>query len=350
MRGGRGGRGIIDVVAARQVDVHLVSVSENIEHDVRGVRAGRNDLCDRDLGGDAVVAALRAAEAAEMAVGAVVILVLRLAVDAVDRIGQLVRGLRIDGDVDAEADDGVRDAVLGERGGQRAVRVQTQRRVRDMGNALTDGVQGMRDLAVAVELVAEDVVHDKALDGQIFARSAECGLVALDERVGVGAFARQGGMLGEHGDDAGQQVRARLVGEILESCVSKRLLDHAGGGGLAVRAGHDRDLDAARQLAENVFVDLERKFARQVGAAAAESAQDRARCLAHQDGQSGSKSHIRTSFSLKFIYKCHYTAFLWSAQVAGEKLPVTPRADKINSGGFAGSVDHGIETRDRNIV
>ena len=285
-----------------------------------------------------------------MAVGAVVILVLRLAVDAVDRIGQLVRGLRIDGDVDAEADDGVRDAVLGERGGQRAVRVQTQRRVRDMGNALTDGVQGMRDLAVAVELVAEDVVHDKALDGQIFARSAECGLVALDKRVGVGAFARQGGMLGEHGDDAGQQVRARLVGEILESCVSKRLLDHAGGGSLAVRAGHDRDLDAARQLAENVFVDLERELARQVGAAAAESAQDRARCLAHEYGQSGSKSHIRTSFSLKFIYKCHYTAFLWSAQVAGEKLPVTPRTDKINSGGFAGSVDHGIETRDKNIV
>ena len=157
-------------------------------------------------------------------------------------------------------------------------------------------------------------------------------------------------MLGEHGDDAGQQVRARLVGEILESCVSKRLLDHAGGGGLAVRAGHDRDLDAARQLAENVFVDLERKFARQVGAAAAELSQNRTRCLAYQDGQSGSKSHIRTSFSLKFIYKCHYTAFLWSAQVAGEKLPVTPRADKINSGGFAGNVDHGIETRDRNIV
>ena len=76
-----------------------------------------------------MVAALRAAEVAEMAVGAVVILVLRLAVDAVDRIGQLVCGLRIDGDVDAEADDRVRDAVLGERGGQRAVRVQTQRRV-----------------------------------------------------------------------------------------------------------------------------------------------------------------------------------------------------------------------------
>ena len=171
----------------------------------------------------------------------------------------------------------------------------------DLYVTVADGVQRMRDLAVAVELVAEDVVDDKALDGKIFARPAECGLVALDERVGVGASARQGGVLGEYGDDAGQQVRARLVGEIPESCVSKRLLDHAGGGGLAVRAGHDRDLDAARQLAENVFVDLERKFARQVGAAAAELSQNRTRCLAYQDGQSGSKSHIRTSFSLKFI-------------------------------------------------
>ena len=108
-------------------------------------------------------------------------------------------------------------------------------------------------------------------------------------------------MLGEHGDDAGQQVRARLVGEIPESCVSKRLLDHAGGGGLAVRAGHDRDLYAARQLTQNIFINFQCQLARQVGAAAAELSQNRTRCLAYQDGQSGSKSHIRTSFSLKFI-------------------------------------------------
>ena len=284
-----------------------------------------------------------------MAVGDVIVLIFGLAVDAVRRVGQLVSGLLVNRDIHAEPDDLVRHAVR-KGSGERAVRVQAERCIRHMRDTLADGVERVRNFAVAVKLVAEDVVHDKALDGQIFARSAECGLVALDERVGVGAFARQGGMLCKYRDDAGQQVRARLVGEIFESRIGERLLDHAGGGGLAVRAGHDRDLDAARQLAENVFVDLERKFARQVGAAAAESAQDRARCLAHQDGQSGSKSHIRTSFSLKFIYKCHYTAFLWSAQVAGEKLPVTPRADKINSGGFAGSVDHGIETRDRNIV
>ena len=110
--------GVVDVVAARQVDMNFVGVAENVEHDVRGVRAGGDDLRYRDLGRDTVIAALRTAEAAEMAVGAVVVLVLGLAVDAVHGVRKLVRGFLINRHVDAEADDGVRDAVLRERGGQ----------------------------------------------------------------------------------------------------------------------------------------------------------------------------------------------------------------------------------------
>ena len=118
MSGGCGSRGVIDVVAARQVDMNLVGVAENVEHDVRGVRAGGDDLRYRDLGRDTVIAALRTAEAAEMAVGAVVVLVLGLAVDAVHGVRKLVRGFLINRHVDAEADDGVRNVVLRERGGQ----------------------------------------------------------------------------------------------------------------------------------------------------------------------------------------------------------------------------------------
>lgn len=105
-----------------------------------------------------------------------------------------------------------------------------------MRNALADGVERVRNFAVAVKLVAENVVDDQTFDRQVFTRFAEGRLVALDERVGVRAFAGQGGVLREYRDDAGQQVRARLVGEIFESRIGKRLLDHAGGGGLAVRA------------------------------------------------------------------------------------------------------------------
>ena len=71
--------------------------------------------------------------------------------------------------------------------------------------------------AVAVKLVAEDVVDDQTFDRQVFTRFAEGRLVAFDERVRVRAFAGQGGVLREYRDDAGQQVRARLVGEIFES-------------------------------------------------------------------------------------------------------------------------------------
>ncbi len=78
-----------------------------------------------------------------------------------------------------------------------------------MRDTLADGVERVRNFAVAVKLVAEDVVDDQTFDRQVFARFAEGCLVALDERVRVRAFAGQRGMLCKYRDDAGQQVRAR---------------------------------------------------------------------------------------------------------------------------------------------
>ena len=287
--------GVVDVVAARQVDVYLVLVTEDVQYDVGRVRAGGEHLGDSDLRRLAVVAALRAAEAAEMAVGDVIVLIFGLAVDAVRRVGQLVSGLLVNRDIHAEPDDLVRHVVR-QRGSQRAVRIQAQRCIRNVRDALADSVERVRDLAVAVKLVAEDVVDDQTFDRQVFARFAEGCLVALDERVRVRAFAGQRGMLCKYRDDAGQQVRARLVGEIFESRIGERLLDHAGGGGLAVRAGHDRDLYAARQLTQNIFINFQCQLARQVGAAASQLAQDSARCLAHQHRQSGLEFHCCNLF------------------------------------------------------
>ena len=61
----RRGRGrIVDIVAAGQVDVHLMHPAEHIQHNVGGIRAGLDDFGHRDLGIVPVVAAFRAAEAA----------------------------------------------------------------------------------------------------------------------------------------------------------------------------------------------------------------------------------------------------------------------------------------------
>ena len=154
-----------------------------------------------------MVAALRAAEAAEMAVGDVIVLIFGLAVDAVRRVGQLVSGLLVNRDIHAEPDDLVRHAVR-KGSGERAVRVQAERCIRHMRDTLADGVERVRNFAVAVKLVAEDVVDDQTFDRQVFARFAEGCLVTLDERVRVRAFAGQRGMLCKYRDNAGQQVRA----------------------------------------------------------------------------------------------------------------------------------------------
>ena len=100
--------GVVDVVAARQVDVYLVLVTEDIQYDVGRVRAGGEYLGDSDLRCLAVVAALRAAEAAEMAVGDVIVLIFGLAVDAGRRVGDLRQVVAAERNVHAEAHDRVR--------------------------------------------------------------------------------------------------------------------------------------------------------------------------------------------------------------------------------------------------
>ena len=50
--------GVVDVVAARQVDVYLVLVTEDVQYDVGRVRTGGEHLGDSDLRRLAVVAAL----------------------------------------------------------------------------------------------------------------------------------------------------------------------------------------------------------------------------------------------------------------------------------------------------
>ena len=77
----------------------------------------------------------------------------------------------------------------------------------------------MRDLAVAVELVAEDVREDDDFGVDVFADELQRRLVRLDEGVGVFAAAGQRRMDGKFRRDAGQEVRAGFVGKVRDSSV-----------------------------------------------------------------------------------------------------------------------------------
>ena len=66
-----------------------------------------------------------------------------------------------------------------------------KRRVLGVFNADADGLQRMRDLAVAVELVAEDVRHHDGLRVDKFRDGLERRLVGLNERVRIAALSCQ---------------------------------------------------------------------------------------------------------------------------------------------------------------
>lgn len=116
----------------------------------------------------------------------------------------------------------------------------------------------MRDLAVAVELVAEDVREDDDFGVDVFADELQRRLVRLDEGVGVFAAAGQRRMDGKFRRDAGQEVRAGFVGKVRDSSVLPRLLDHTGRRGLAVGARDDHRRHVLCKFTQQVRAELER--------------------------------------------------------------------------------------------
>ena len=149
-------------------------------------------------------------------------------------------------------------------------------------------VEGVSDLAVAVELVAEDVGHDHGLRVNGPAHLLEGGFVGLDDGVGELAPAGQGGMDGELRRDAADQVCAGFVGKIGDSGVDEGLLDHTGGRRLTVGTGHDHRRDGLCQLAQEIRADFEGYPPGEVGAAPAQQPNGRAGQLAGQHSKENS--------------------------------------------------------------
>ena len=190
-----------------------------------------------------------------MAIGDIVVDVFALAADAVRRVGELLDTGGVDRRVDAEENHRIFKIVV-DRRAERIVRVQAERRVRAVADANLDVFQRVRHLAVAVELVAEEVRHHDGL--------------RVNQRMRIAALAEQGGVHGELGGHAAEQVCAGLVGKVRDSSVGPRLLDHTGGRGLAVGARDDHGRHVLCQLAQQIGTELQRDAPGEIRAAAAQ--------------------------------------------------------------------------------
>ena len=140
----------------------------------------------------------------------------------------------------------------------------------------------MRDLAIAVELVAEDVRHHDGLRVNKFRDGLERRLVRLNERVRIAALARQRRVHGKLRRHAAEQICAGLVGKERNSSVCPRLLDHARRRGLTVGARNDHSRYVLCQVAQQIRTDFERHAPGKVGSASAQQANQRPAALARK--------------------------------------------------------------------
>ena len=266
---GDGGDGVIDVVQCREIDLRQIALAIRADDDaaavgalLRGIRDGVIRLC-------APVAAFRAAEAAEVTVGDIVVLVLRLAADAVACVGQFALFPGGNGALVNPEEARLVVQIIRQRRCQRAVGVETERDgLRQGRQRRADIRKRMRHLTVAVELIAEEVQdnHDLGLElgEDLYGRS----FVTLDDGIFLFAFAEKRGVHHEFRCNAGQKIRAGAVGKIVFSLSGKALLNHAGGGSLAVGAGDGDGFHAAREDRQQIRTDPERPLTGHGGTAA----------------------------------------------------------------------------------
>ena len=77
-------------------------------------------------------------------------------------------------------------------------------------------------------------------------------------------------MHGKLGGDAAEKVGAGLIGKVRDSRISKGLLDHASGGGLAVGARDNDRRHVLCQMFQHVGAQLQSHTAREISAAPAQ--------------------------------------------------------------------------------
>ena len=228
----------------------------------------QNNLADANIRPRTGVAAAWAAITAQMAVGHEVVFVFALAFDAVWRVGKF-RNLRfIERRVDTIENNVVWHVVVKTRN-ERIVCIQTQNGVRAVLRADAQLSERMRDLAVAVKLVAEDVRVYDHLCINVLADEFQRRFVRLDERMRIFAAACERGVDGEFRRDAGQEVRAGFVCKVRDSSVLPRLLDHTRGRGFSVGARDDHSRHVLCKFTQQVWAEFERHTPGKIRAASA---------------------------------------------------------------------------------
>ena len=206
-----------------------------------------------------------------MAIGHKVIFVLTLALDAIRRVGNLCDPCFVDRRADTVEKNGIWYVVMEARD-KRIVCIQAQNGVWAVLRADAQIFKRMRDLAVAVELVAEHVGEHDHLCVNIFADEFQRRLIRLNKRVRVSAAACERGVDGKFSRDAGEEVCTGFVCKVRNSSVLPRLLDHARGRGLAVGARDDHGRHVPCKFTQQVRAELERYAPGKIRAASAQQA------------------------------------------------------------------------------
>ncbi len=276
---------VVDVVEAGEGegDGGVARLGADDAQDERGVaRAVQAHVIGADVRAWALATAAGAAVASEVAEVDGVVRVRVPTSAAVLRVGRMLH-LRQGHRVVLDAEVGDVRALAPEVGDERVVRVQHEpRRSWQRGDDLRPALGDRLQLAVAVELVSEEVAEQQGSRSQLLDHLREPELVDLEQpELAVDpASARR---LQQRRGDPARHVRAGAVVDERDPAQLEDRRDHRRRRRLAVRRGdHDRALrQPCRQRADRPRVEPHQQLARQRRAAAApggaREAADRAR-------------------------------------------------------------------------
>ena len=194
---------------------------------------------------------------AELAVLHVVVLQRRIALRAKTRVANAV-GLGVGGAVDAKGNACVGNA-RGNRGTERVVGVVDERRCRRKLQRMGDDVLGVVDLAVAVQLVAEQIEQHKVRRLELGQNTHRVELVALKDAhaLAVAAALETAASFEQRTHHARFHIVAGAVAHHGDTTGGDGVGDQVGGRGLAVGAGdHHAAVDKVREVAQQLRVDF----------------------------------------------------------------------------------------------
>ena len=194
---------------------------------------------------------------AELAVLHIVVLQRRVALRAKTRVANTV-GFGVGGAVDAKGNARVGNA-RGNRGAQRVVGVIDERRCRRELQRMGDDILGMVDLAVAVQLVAEQVEQHKVCRLELGQNTHGVELVALKDTytLATAGTLKATARLEQRAHHARLHIVAGAVAHYGGTAGGNGVGDQVRSGGLAIGAGdHHAAVDETRQVAQQIGVDL----------------------------------------------------------------------------------------------